>query len=140
MVYIFRLHDCLFPAHRHWKMPSKRESPIRAASTGHLEAFKGLLGPDSSNSLQEAEVTRWNSSWPLHSKVLKILHQHRRKRQRRCCADGCSRVQPPQRLQNGRFRPLRTELRTRWNNLGATYLGDFDEPHSSGNVPPGSRS
>lgn len=38
-------------------MRSKRESLIRAASKGRLEAFKGHLQPDASISLQEADFT-----------------------------------------------------------------------------------
>ena len=39
------------------KMRSKRERLIRAASKGHFEAFKGLLQPDASISLQQADFT-----------------------------------------------------------------------------------
>ena len=38
-------------------MASKRANLIRAASKGHLEAFKGLLQPSPSASLQKAEFT-----------------------------------------------------------------------------------
>lgn len=38
-------------------MPSKRENLIRAASKGNLKAFKNLLQPDQSISLQQADLT-----------------------------------------------------------------------------------
>lgn len=57
-------------------MPSTRESLIRAASKGHLEAFKNLLHPDPSTSLQEAEFTLEKlagiAARHHHSKILKF--------------------------------------------------------------------
>ena len=57
-------------------MRSKRESLIRAAAKGHFEAFKGLLQPDASISLQEAEFTLEKlagiAARHHHSRILKF--------------------------------------------------------------------
>lgn len=70
------LHGCLFPTHHHYKMPSRRESLIKAASKGHLEAFKKLIHPDLPHSLQEAELTLEKlagiAARHHHSKILKF--------------------------------------------------------------------
>ena len=47
----------MFPVQCYGKMPSRRESLIRAASKGHLEAFQKLLQPNPLTPLQEAEIT-----------------------------------------------------------------------------------
>ena len=57
-------------------MRSKRERLIRAASKGHFEAFKGLLQPDASISLQRAEFTLEKlagiAARHQHSKIFKF--------------------------------------------------------------------
>ena len=57
-------------------MRSKRERLIRAASKGHFEAFKGLLQPDASISLQKAEFTLEKlagiAARHSHSKIFKF--------------------------------------------------------------------